>query len=215
LSDARYRTRLSWSCCLQNVLFCEVHTGSISFPSRIRPKRAVCHHREMAPYLARKICSNQTGDVEREQGHCPYLTCGLNPYNPPYVTRIPRSFLKATDVGLDLFSQWTQLGWKAFKPHHWVAFTLFGWGVISALQIRSDQLCRTNGLSRWARNRRGDVPSWHATRSVFLLPAREVRSEDGYLSFPALRWRLRTAGLWPRGSLRRNGASRPGGSCSF
>ena len=24
-----------------------------------------------------------------------------------------------------ILSQWTQLGWKAFKPHNWVAFTVF------------------------------------------------------------------------------------------
>lgn len=34
----------------------------------------------------------------------------------------------------DIFSQWTQLGWKAFIPHRWVAFTVFGWGIVSALQ---------------------------------------------------------------------------------
>jgi hypothetical protein len=36
--------------------------------------------------------------------------------------------------GPDILFQWTQLGRKAFKPHHWVAFTVFGWGIISTLQ---------------------------------------------------------------------------------
>ncbi|KAI1622170.1 retrograde regulation protein 2 [Exophiala viscosa] len=30
--------------------------------------------------------------------------------------------------------QWTQMGWKAFPPHKWVAFVVFGWGVVSTLQ---------------------------------------------------------------------------------
>jgi MFS family permease len=36
--------------------------------------------------------------------------------------------------GPNILSQWTQLGWKALKPHHWVAFAVFGWGIISTLQ---------------------------------------------------------------------------------
>jgi len=42
------------------------------------------------------------------------------------------------DPQSDIFSQWTQLGWKAFKPHRWVAFTVFGWGIIFDPSIRSD-----------------------------------------------------------------------------
>ncbi|OAP61468.1 hypothetical protein AYL99_03671 [Fonsecaea erecta] len=33
-----------------------------------------------------------------------------------------------------ILSQWTQMGWKAFPPHAWVAFVVFGWGVVSTLQ---------------------------------------------------------------------------------
>lgn len=46
-----------------------------------------------------------------------------------------------TDLESDIFSQWTQLGWKPFKPHRWVAFTVFSWGIISALQ---------SAVTRWA-----------------------------------------------------------------
>ena len=27
-----------------------------------------------------------------------------------------------------ILSQWMQMGWKAFKPHNWVACTVFAWG---------------------------------------------------------------------------------------
>ncbi|KAK7888350.1 hypothetical protein LTR67_008696 [Exophiala xenobiotica] len=30
--------------------------------------------------------------------------------------------------------QWTQMGWKAFPPHRWVAFVVFGWGIVSTMQ---------------------------------------------------------------------------------
>lgn len=33
-----------------------------------------------------------------------------------------------------ILSQWMQMGWKAFKPHNWVACTVFAWGVISTCQ---------------------------------------------------------------------------------
>ncbi|KAL1970949.1 hypothetical protein VTN77DRAFT_2783 [Rasamsonia byssochlamydoides] len=33
-----------------------------------------------------------------------------------------------------ILSQWTQLGWKAFKPHIWVSTTVFLWGFISTIQ---------------------------------------------------------------------------------
>ncbi|EEH20269.2 hypothetical protein PABG_02528 [Paracoccidioides brasiliensis Pb03] len=33
-----------------------------------------------------------------------------------------------------ILSQWTTIGWKAFKPHNWVAFSSFAWGLISTLQ---------------------------------------------------------------------------------
>lgn len=33
-----------------------------------------------------------------------------------------------------ILSQWTQIGWKAFRPHIWIASAVFLWGVISTLQ---------------------------------------------------------------------------------
>ena len=33
-----------------------------------------------------------------------------------------------------ILSQWMQIGWKAFKPHNWVACTVFAWGAISTAQ---------------------------------------------------------------------------------
>lgn len=33
-----------------------------------------------------------------------------------------------------ILSQWTQIGWKAFRPHIWIACAVFLWGVISTLQ---------------------------------------------------------------------------------
>lgn len=35
---------------------------------------------------------------------------------------------------LDILSQWTQIGWKAFKPHQWVAVVVFLWGFASSIQ---------------------------------------------------------------------------------
>jgi MFS family permease len=34
----------------------------------------------------------------------------------------------------DILCQWTQLGWKAFKPHIWVTASVFLWGFISTIQ---------------------------------------------------------------------------------
>lgn len=122
--------------------------------------------------------------LKRGQGHCPCLTSGLNPYNPPYVARTPHGFLKVTEVGLDIFSPWTQLGWKAFKPHHWVAFIVFGWGVISALQFAVTScaglmVCHI-GL--------GIVEAIYSSGTPLYLsyfsPREKVRSEDGYRHFP-------------------------------
>ncbi|KAF2094743.1 retrograde regulation protein 2 [Rhizodiscina lignyota] len=36
-------------------------------------------------------------------------------------------------IGYVLF-QWIQIGWKAFPPHIWVAFCVFGWGTVSSCQ---------------------------------------------------------------------------------
>ncbi|PGH11312.1 hypothetical protein AJ79_04928 [Helicocarpus griseus UAMH5409] len=33
-----------------------------------------------------------------------------------------------------ILSQWTTIGWKAFKPHNWVAFCAFAWGLVSTMQ---------------------------------------------------------------------------------
>lgn len=33
-----------------------------------------------------------------------------------------------------ILSQWTQIGWKAFRPHIWIASAVFLWGIISTLQ---------------------------------------------------------------------------------
>jgi hypothetical protein len=41
---------------------------------------------------------------------------------------------EAAETEPEILSQWTQLGWKAFKPHHRDAFAVFGWGIISTLQ---------------------------------------------------------------------------------
>jgi MFS family permease len=33
-----------------------------------------------------------------------------------------------------ILSQWTTIGWKVFKPHRWITFAVFGWGLVSTLQ---------------------------------------------------------------------------------
>jgi MFS family permease len=34
----------------------------------------------------------------------------------------------------DILFQWTQMGWKVFPPHRWVAFSVFFWGTVSSVQ---------------------------------------------------------------------------------
>ncbi|KAL9107271.1 MAG: hypothetical protein Q9227_007813 [Pyrenula ochraceoflavens] len=47
-----------------------------------------------------------------------------------------------------ILSQWTQIGWKIFKPHNWIASAVFIWGLISTLQATATgwgalMVCRT------------------------------------------------------------------------
>lgn len=35
---------------------------------------------------------------------------------------------------LDILFQWTQMGWKVFPPHRWVACAVLAWGIISSAQ---------------------------------------------------------------------------------
>ncbi|KAK2806047.1 hypothetical protein FQN51_008000 [Onygenales sp. PD_10] len=37
-----------------------------------------------------------------------------------------------------ILSQWTTMGWKAFKPHNWVAFVAFAWGLVSSVQAATN-----------------------------------------------------------------------------
>jgi hypothetical protein len=171
LSDVRYRTQLSLSCCLPNVLFCEVHTGSISFPSRIRPKRAVCHHREMAPYLARRIGSNQTCDVEERTGALSLLDLRIESIQSTIRGENSSQFSEGHGCGTRHLLPMHPTRVESFQTTSLGCFHSLGLGRHLGPTIRRDQLCRTNGLSRWARNRRGDVQSWHTTLSVVLLPA--------------------------------------------
>jgi MFS family permease len=41
---------------------------------------------------------------------------------------------KNTDVLTDILFQWTQMGWKVFPPHRWVAFAVLFWGTVSSVQ---------------------------------------------------------------------------------
>jgi MFS family permease len=34
----------------------------------------------------------------------------------------------------DILFQWTQMGWKVFPPHRWVAFAVLFWGTVSTVQ---------------------------------------------------------------------------------
>jgi MFS family permease len=37
-------------------------------------------------------------------------------------------------VFADILFQWTQMGWKVFPPHRWVAFAVLFWGTVSSVQ---------------------------------------------------------------------------------
>jgi MFS family permease len=39
-----------------------------------------------------------------------------------------------TDEPADILFQWTQMGWKVFPPHRWVAFAVLFWGTVSSVQ---------------------------------------------------------------------------------
>lgn len=40
----------------------------------------------------------------------------------------------AADACPDILFQWTQIGWKIFPPHRWVAFAVCFWGTVSSVQ---------------------------------------------------------------------------------
>ena len=109
------------------------------------------------------------------------------------------------DLKSDIFSQWTQLGWKAFKPHRWVAFIIFGWGITSTLQSAVTSwaglmICRV-GLESLK-------PCMAlASFSIYLSSAR-VRSfvQELVCSSPAPHWRMPTVEPQPAAPPRRKPA---------
>ena len=43
-----------------------------------------------------------------------------------------------TDDCPDILFQWTQMGWKVFPPHRWVAFAVVFWGTVSSAQAATN-----------------------------------------------------------------------------
>jgi hypothetical protein len=79
-----------------------------------------------------------------------------------------------------ILSQWTTIGWKAFKANKRIAFAVFGWGLVSTLQ----SLCSTWAglMPSVSGNIRSHVRARNA--SVFeLIPSqRKSRLSNRYLS---------------------------------
>ena len=59
---------------------------------------------------------------------------GLGRFSTSRVRVFPPNYKNQADSIVDILFQWTQMGWKIFPPHRWVAFAVFFWGTVSSVQ---------------------------------------------------------------------------------